>query len=86
MVLDGQFKPGKIIVVAFILQRIDVISVIEDELQLSGAACLVQQVLGELFTLLWQLLILSLKLILHLAELLQLPAELKCSKEWVLAG
>ena len=57
VVLDGQFEPGEI-VVALLLQQVDVVSVVEDHLQLSGASGLVQQVFSKLLALLGQLLIL----------------------------
>ena len=67
VVLDGKFEPGQI-VVALLFQQVDVVSVVEDHLQLSGASGLVQQVFGKLLTLLGQLLVLRLELILHLRE------------------
>lgn len=65
MVFDGQFQSGQV-VVALLIQQVDVVPVVEDHLQLPGAPRLVQEVLGELFALLRQLLILGFELILHL--------------------
>lgn len=76
MVLDCQFEPGKV-VVAFLFQQVDIVSVVEDHLELSGAPRLVQEVLGELFTLLRKLLILRFKLILHLDEMWKVETELR---------
>ena len=52
-----------------------VISMVEDDLQFPGAPSLVQQVFGKELALLGELLVLSLELILHLAKLLELPAQ-----------
>ena len=84
-VLDGQLESRQLVVV-HVLQHVDVVAEVEDELQLAGAARLVQQVLGELLALARQLLVLRLELVLHLAQLLQLPAELEGGEEGVLAG
>lgn len=67
VIFDGQFKPRQV-VVALLLQQVVVVSVVEDHFQLSGAPCLVQEVLGKLFALLRQLLILGFELILHLIK------------------
>lgn len=57
VVLDSKFESCQV-VVALLLQQVDVVSVVEDHLQLSGASGLVQEVLGKLFTLLRELFIL----------------------------
>lgn len=85
MVLDSQFQPSKIII-PFILQEIYIIPVVEDQLELFGAACLVEQIFGKLLTLLRELLVLKPKFIFHFAELLKLPAELEGCQKGVLAG
>lgn len=74
MVLDGQFEPCKV-VVAFFFQQVDIVSVVEDHLELSGAPRLVQEVLSKLFALLRKLLILRFELILHLEETWRVKAE-----------
>lgn len=65
MVLDCQLESRQV-VVAFFVQQVDVVFVVEDHLKFSGAACLVEEVLGELLALLGQFLILRLELILNL--------------------
>lgn len=67
VVLDCQLESCQV-VVAFLIQQVDVISVVEDHLKFSGAARLVEEVLGKLFALLGQLLILRLELILNLQK------------------
>lgn len=67
VVLDRQFESCQV-VVAFLIQQVDVISVVEDHLKFPGAARLVKEVLGKLFALLGQLLILRLELILNLYQ------------------
>lgn len=67
VVLDRQLESCQV-VVAFLIQQVDVISVVEDHLKFSGAARLVKEVLGKLFALLGQLLILRLELILNLQK------------------
>lgn len=67
MVLDRQLESCQV-VVAFLIQQVDVVSVVQDHLEFSGAARLVQEVLGELFALLGQLLILRLELVFNLQK------------------
>lgn len=67
VVFDSEFESRQV-VVALLVQQVDVVSVVEDHFQLSGASCLVQEVLGKLFTLLRQLLILRFELVLHLRK------------------
>lgn len=83
-IFDSQFQSGQLINV-LIQQWVDVVTVIEDYFQLSGTTSLVQEVLCKLFTCTGQLFILWFKFILHRAELLQLPAKLKCREERILA-
>lgn len=68
MVLDGQFELGQVAAVLWIQLLTEVVTVVEDGLQLSGAPGLVQQVLGKQLTLLGQLLVFLTELILHLEE------------------
>lgn len=65
VIFDGEFQSRQV-VVALLVQQVDVVPVVEDHFQLSGAPRLVQEVLGKLFALLRQLLILGFELILHL--------------------
>lgn len=67
MVLDRQLESRQV-VVAFLIKQVDVISVVEDHLKFPGAARLVKEVLGKLFALLGQFLILRLELILNLKK------------------
>lgn len=67
VVLDSQFESCQVIV-GLLIQQVGVVSVVEDHLQLSGASRLVQEVLGKLFTLLRQLLVLGFELVLHLKK------------------
>lgn len=84
-VFDSQLEPRQVAGV-LIQQRVDVITVVEDYFQLFRAPGLVQEVLGKLLAHVGQLLVLRLELVLHRAELLQLPAELEGREEGVLAG
>lgn len=84
-VFDSQLESRQVAGV-LIQQRVDVITVVEDYFQLFRASGLVQEVLGELLTHMGQLLVLRLELVLHRAELLQLPAELEGREEGILAG
>lgn len=84
-VFDSQLEPRQVAGV-LIQQRVDVITVVEDYFQLFRTSGLVQEVLGKLLTHMGQLLVLRLELVLHRAELLQLPAELEGREEGILAG
>lgn len=84
-VFDSQLQPGQVIRV-LIQQRVGVITVVEDYLQLFRTSGLVQEVFSKLFAHTRELAVLGLELVLHCAELLQLPAELKRCEERVLAG
>lgn len=84
-ILNGQFQSCKVIS-ALLFQEAVVVPVVQDDFQLPGAPRLVQQVLGKLLALSGQLLVLGLELVLHLAQLLQLPAQLKGCEEGVLTG
>lgn len=68
VILDRQFEPGELII-ALLIKKVGIVSVVQNHLELSGAARLVQQVFGKLFTLTGQLLILRLEFILHLKEM-----------------
>ncbi len=85
VVFDSQFQPGEIII-TLILQEIHIIPEVQNQFELSGAARLVKQIFGELLALLGKLFILWLEFILHLTELLELPAELEGRQEGVFAG
>lgn len=84
-IFDGQLQSGQI-VGDLIQERVDIIAIVEDCFQLFRAPRLVQEVLRKLFTHSGEFLVLRLELILHCAQLLQLPAELKRSEERILAG
>lgn len=84
VVFDGQLQPGQVIRV-LIQQWVGVIPVVQNYLQLFRTSGLVQEVLCKLFTHPRELPVLRLELVLHRAELLQLPAELERREERVLA-
>lgn len=84
-VFDSQLQPRQVAGV-LIQQRVGVVTIVEDYFQLFRTSGLVQEVLGKLLAHMGQLLVLRLELVLHRAELLQLPAELEGREEGVLAG
>ena len=86
VVLDGQLELGQVAALARVQLLAVVVAVVEDDLQLARAARLVQQVLGEELALVRQLLVLLPELILHLAQLLELPAQAEGGEDGVLAG
>lgn len=86
VVLNGQLELGQVPALSGVQLLAVVVAVVEDGLQLSGAPRLVQQVLGEELALLRELLVLLPELVLHLTELLQLPAQPERREDGVLAG